>query len=184
MVNGDGRRGWNRVLAAPELPFTDSVEAGGVHQVLAHARNTYEWTVVDLPSIFQRISLLTLSEADRAFIVSTSELASLHLARKAVKLVTQLGLDSQKVQVLINRMDKRNGLNVSDLTKLFECQVETGLPNDQLALQRGVMLGQPLQPDSELGQAVDGLAGKLMGVVEEKKKSQGRFAIRPLLSHT
>ena len=42
-------------------------------------------------AIFQRLSLLTLSEADRAFIVSTSDLASLHLARKAVKLVTQLG---------------------------------------------------------------------------------------------
>ena len=96
-----------------------------MHQVLAHARNMYEWTVIDLPAIFQRLSLLTLSEADRAFIVSTSELASLHLARKAVKLVTQLGLDSQKVQVLINRMDKRNELNTSDLTKLFECHVDT-----------------------------------------------------------
>jgi pilus assembly protein CpaE len=172
------------VLAAPELPFTDSVEAGGLNQVLTHSRNTYEWTVIDLPSIFQRISLLALSEADRAFIVSTSELASLHLARKATKLVTQLGLDSKKVQVLVNRMDKRNELNASDLTKLFECQVETGLPNDQLALQRGVTLGQPLEGDSELGRAVEGLAGKLMGVVEEKKKPQGRFAIRPLLSQT
>lgn len=172
------------VLPAPELPFTDSVEAGGLHQVLAHARATYEWTVVDLPAIFQRISLLTLSEADRAFIVSTPDLASLHLARKAVKLVTQLGLDSQKVQMLINRMDKRNELNESDLTKLFECQVEASLPNDQLALQRGVTLGQPLEADTELGRAVEGLAGKLLGVVELNKKPQSRFAIRPLLSHT
>ena len=76
----------------PRFRSPTPVEPGGLHQVLAHARNTYEWTVVDLPSIFQRISLLTLSEADRAFIVATSDLASLHLARKAVKLVTQLGL--------------------------------------------------------------------------------------------
>jgi hypothetical protein len=39
--------------------------------------------------------------------------------------------------------------------------------------------------DSELGRAVDSLAGKLMGVVPElKKKPEGRFAIKPLLSHT
>jgi pilus assembly protein CpaE len=172
------------VLAAPDIPFTDSIEQGGLHQVLQHARNTYEWTVVDLPTIFQRLSLLTLSEADRAFIVATSELASLHLARKAVKLVAQLGLDSQKIQVLINRMDKRNEINTSDLSKLFECQVDTSLPNDQLMLQRCVTLGQPLEGDSELGKAVDSLAGKLMGVLPEKKKIQGRFAIRPLLSHS
>jgi len=172
------------VLPAPDVPFTDAVEAGGLHQVLAHARNMYEWTVIDLPAIFQRISLLTLSEADRAFIVSTSDLASLHLTRKAVKLVTQLGLDSQKVQVLINRMDKRNELNTSDLTKLFGCHVEAAIPNDQLAFQRGVALGQPLEPDSELGRIVDSFAGKLMGVVPEPKKPQARFAILPLLSHT
>ncbi len=172
------------VLPAPDVPFTDAVEAGSLHQVLAHARNMYEWIVIDLPAIFQRISLLTLSEADRAFIVTTSDLASLHLTRKAVKLVTQLGLDSQKVQVLINRMDKRNELNTSDLTKLFECHVEAAIPNDQLALQRGVTLGQPLEPDSELGRIVDSLAGKLMGVVPEPKKPQARFAILPLLSHT
>jgi pilus assembly protein CpaE len=174
------------VLPAPELPFTDSVEQGGLHQMLAHARSTYEWTVVDLPSIFQRLSLLTLAEADRAFIVASSELASLHLARKAIKLITQLGLDAQKIQVLINRMDKRNSeLNASDLSKLLECAVDTSLPNDSLALQRGLTLGQPLGNDSELGRAVDSLAGKLMGVVPElKKKPEGRFAIRPLLSHT
>jgi pilus assembly protein CpaE len=172
------------VLPAPEIPFTNSIEQGGLHQVLQHARNTYEWTVIDLPSIFQRLSLLTLSEVDRAFLVATSDLASLHLARKAVRLVAQLGLDSQKVQILINRMDKRTELNTSDLTKLFECQVDTSLPNDPLALQRGVTLGQPLEGETELGRAVDALAGKLMGVVPENKKVQGRFAIRPLLSHS
>ena len=174
------------VLPAPELPFTDSVEQGGLHQVLAHARNTYEWTVVDLPSIFQRLSLLTLAEADRAFIVASSELASLHLARKALKLITQLGLDAQKIQVLINRMDKRNSeLNASDLSKLLECAVDTSLPNDSLALQRGLTLGQPLGNDSELGRAVDSLAGKLLGVAPElNKKPIGRFAINPLPSHT
>jgi pilus assembly protein CpaE len=172
------------VLAAPELPFTDLVEPGGLHRVLEHARGSYEWTVVDLPSIFHRLSLLALSEADKAFIVSTSELASLHLARKAVRLVTQLGLDSQKIQVLVNRMEKRTDINISDLTKLFECHVDTSLPSDPLALQRGITRGQPLDMDTELGKAVDNLAGKLMGIVPTVARPHGRFAIRPLLSHT
>jgi pilus assembly protein CpaE len=172
------------VLAAPESPFTDPVEAGGLHAVLQHARSSYDWTIVDLPSIFERLSLLTLPEADRAFVVATSDLASLHLARKAIKLITQLGLDSKKIQILINRMEKRTDLNISDLTKLFDCQVDTSLPNDHLALQKGLAHGQPLESDSELGRAVDNLAGKLMGVTNESKRPQGRFAIRPLLSHT
>jgi pilus assembly protein CpaE len=171
-------------LVAPELPFTDSVEPGGLHRVLEHARSAYEWTIVDLPVIFHRLSLVTLSEADKAFLVSTSELASLHLARKAVRLVTQLGLDSQKIQVLVNRMEKRTDLNGSDLSKLFECHVDTSLPSDPLALQRGITRGQPLEADTELGKAVDNLAGKLRGAVPPAATPQGRFSIRPLLSHT
>jgi Flp pilus assembly CpaE family ATPase len=116
--------------------------------------------------------------------VSTAELASLHLARKAVRLVTQLGLDSQKIQVLVNRMEKRTDLNASDLSKLFECQVDTSLPSDPLMLQRGITRGQPLDADTEFGKAVDSLAGKLMGIVTPATRPQGRFSIRPLLSHT
>lgn len=170
------------VLPAPEIPFTDSIEQGGLHQVLQHARNTYEWTIVDLPSIFNRVSLLTLSEADRAFIVATSDLASLHVARKAVKLVGQLGFNSQKIQVLINRMERRTELNRSDLMKLFECPVETNLPNDPLALQEGITLGKALEKDTALGKAVDLFAGRLMGVAPSTNKVPSRFAIRPLLS--
>ena len=120
---------------APELPFTDPVEQGGLHQVLAHARNTYEWTVVDLPSIFQRLSLLTLSEADRAFIVATSELASLHLATEGGEAghATRLGFAESSGAHQPDGQAEHE-LNTSDLTKLFECHVDTSLPNDQLAL--------------------------------------------------
>lgn len=171
------------VLPAPAVPFTDPAPQGGLHQVLQHARNNYDWTVVDLPSVFHRLSLLTLTESDRAFLVSTGDLASLHLARKAVKLTAQLGLDSHKLQLLINRMDKRSDLNASDLSKLFECEVNASLPNDH-ALQRAVTNGRSLDVNSEFTRAIDGLAGKLLGKAPEAKKQSSRFAIRPLLSHT
>ena len=62
--------------------------------------------------------------------------------------------------------------------------METSLPSDSLALQKGITLGKPLDAESELGKAVDILAGKLMGVVPAPVSPQGRFAIRPLFSHT
>jgi pilus assembly protein CpaE len=181
MVDADGID----VLPAPPIPFTKSVEQGGLRRVLEHARTLYEWIIVDLPNIFERISLLTLSEADRAFLIATSELSSLHLARRAMKRIAQLGLDSQKVQVLINRMDERGDLNVSDLTKLFECRVDTTLPSDPLGLQRGITMGRPLDADTHLGKAVDGIAGKLIGMVNTNPaKPARRASFLPLLSQT
>jgi pilus assembly protein CpaE len=174
------------VLPAPEIPNSDAIEQSQVHDVLNYARMLYDWVIVDLPSIFHRISLLSLSESDRAFLVSTSELASLHLARKAVKLLAHLGFDSHRYQVLINRIDKqRDSLGGSDLSKLFNCPVGTSLPNDYFSLHRVVTLGTPLDSDTELGRAIEGLAGKLMGVTTVEKRKTSRFALtRPLLTES
>jgi Flp pilus assembly CpaE family ATPase len=131
------------------------------------------------------VSLLSVSESDRAFLVSTSELASLHLARKAVKLLSHLGFDSKRYQILVNRVDKRDGLNGSDLGKLFACEVDTSLPNDYFSLHRVVTLGEPLDSETELGKAIDGLASKLFGTVSsEPRKNGGSFVPRPAFSHS
>jgi pilus assembly protein CpaE len=172
------------VLAAPENPYSDHVEPHRLHDVLQWARLIYDWVIVDLPSIFHRISLLSVSEADRAFIVATAELASLHLARKGVKLLSHVGFEPSRYQVLVNRVNRSEGLNGSDLGKIFECSVDTSFPNDFFALHRGVTLGEPLEGESELGRAIDGLAGKLRGVVEEKKRPAPLFSPRAVFSQT
>lgn len=163
------------VLPAPELPYSEPADQRRLNEVLDYARSAYTWSVVDLPSIFHRASLMTAAEADRTFLVSTPELASLHLASRAVKLMSQLGVDTKKFQVLINRMDERTELNTTDLSKLFGCKVDTSLPDDKLGIQRVVTLGCPLETDSTLGRAIDGLAVKLMGAVPRAVKP-GRAA--------
>jgi pilus assembly protein CpaE len=170
------------VLPAPDMPCTGGVDQKKINEVLEHARNNYEWTVVDLPCIFHRLSLVTVMESDRAFLVSTPELASLHLARRAVKLLTQIGMDSQKFQVLINRVDSRDDLGTGNLTKLFDCRVDSSLPDDKLGIQRVVTLGKPIEGETDLGRAIDTLAGKLMGSLPDKKPVVRQLLARPAFS--
>jgi pilus assembly protein CpaE len=172
------------VLPGPALPYTEALPSPKLQEIFERARNGYEWTVVDLPSIFHRLSLECVAACDRAFLVSTSELASLHLTRRAVKLLAQLAFDSSKYQVLVNRMEGRTELNSSDLSKLFECHVDKGLPNERLQLERVLTLGQPLDSGSELGRAVEGLASKLLGALPEKKRIGPMLSPRPAFSQT
>lgn len=172
------------VLPAPEMPYIDAIEPRKMGEILEHGRQNYDWTVVDLPCIFNRLSLLSVMEADRAFLVSTPELASLHLARRAVKLLTQIGMDSQKFQVLINRMDSKDELSTGNLGKLFDCRVDTSLPDDKLGIQRVVTLGKPIESETELGRVIDSLAAKLMGAIPEKKPPAGHYLARPVFSQS
>lgn len=152
------------VLAAPEVPTSDLIEPGRLHDLLERARRLYDWIILDVPAIFHRTSLLALSESDDAFLVATSELPSLHLARKAVNLLTQLGFARERFRVLINRTSRRDGLLSSDMEKIFNAPVHASFPNDGPSLDRVVTMGQPLGGDCELGRALENFARRLSGV--------------------
>ena len=160
------------VLPAPATPYAEPVENTPLHIVLEYARSTYDWIVIDLPPIFHRLSLLTVSESDRAFLVSTSELPSLHLGRKAVNLLEQLGFPKERFKILINRLSKREGISGTELEKLFNCPVHASLPNDYFALHRVVTLGHALAADCELGRAFENLAGRLSASVAAGMRTQ------------
>lgn len=170
------------ILAAPSVPCVDAVEAVRLHVVIDHIRQIYDWVILDLPALFNRMSLVAVSEADRAFLVSTSELPSLHLTRKALTLVDQLGFPRERFQVVVNRVNKREEISIADMEKLFGCKVHASLPNDYFSLHRVVTLGQPLGNDGELGKSIENLSSRLAGSLPAGWRTAGGAAKKPALS--
>jgi pilus assembly protein CpaE len=170
------------ILPAPETPHTGAIDQARLHAVLEHARMNYDWIVIDLPVVFQRLSLMTISESDHAFLVSTPELPSLHLARKAVNLLDQLGFPKDRFQIMVNRINRRDEIGGSDIEKLFNCSVNSRIPNDYFSLHRAVTLGQPVDGHCELGKAIEGLAGRLSGYAGQDRKRMGLADSKTLLS--
>ena len=173
------------ILPSPELPVHESLESSRLHDILEYARLLYDWVVVDLPCIFQRVSLLAMSETDRAYLVTTAELPSLHLTHKAITLLDQLGVGKERFEVVVNRMNKKDGLGGTDIQKIFNCSIHAQFPNDYFSLHRAVTLGQPLEGDGELGKAIESLVGKLTGSpAAERRRSDNLLTPRPALSQT
>ncbi len=151
------------ILPAPLVPHAEAVDADRIQAVLDYARTMYEWIVVDLPVSFHRTSLLAISQADMTLLVSTSELPSLHLARKAVTVLGQLGFPKDRFHVVVNRAGKRDGIKSADMEKLFGSVPFAVIPNDYMALHRTVMAGMPLSGGGELSGAIENLAARLTG---------------------
>ncbi|HYL74170.1 MAG TPA: P-loop NTPase [Bryobacteraceae bacterium] len=170
------------ILPAPETPYAGAVDAARLHAVLEHVRMNYDWVVIDLPVVFQRLSLMTISESDRAFLVSTSELPSLHLARKAVNLLDQLGFPKERFQMMVNRINRHDEIAGSDIEKLFNCSVHSRIPNDYFSLHRAVTLGQPVDGHCELGKAIEDLAGRLSGQGAQERKKTATSDSKAVLS--
>jgi pilus assembly protein CpaE len=146
------------VLPAPAMPYCGPVEADRLARLIDHARANYDCVLVDAPSIFRAVSLMAVSNSDRAFLVSTGEIASVHLTRKAVRLLDHLGFPKDRFQIVVNRVNRNDDVARSGLDKLFTCHVSSRLPYDSLALHRVLTLGQPLESDCELGKGIRELA--------------------------
>lgn len=161
------------VLAAPDLPFASEFDATGLHEVLEYSRMMYDWVVIDMPSVFHPHSLLGLSEVDSALLVSTAELVSLHMARRAVGLLSQLGFGRDRFHMVVNRLERGGGLSVSDMEKIFGCPVLATLPEDLHPVHRTVTRVEALGGDCELGRALEQMLKKLQGPAVPAARGKG-----------
>ena len=164
------------ILPSPAAPYAEAIDPARLRVLIAYAKEHYDWVVLDLPAVFNRTSLLAAAESEQAFMVSTSELPSLHLTRKALSMIEKIGFPKDRFKVLVNRVDKRDGISTTQLEKLFGCPLYASLPNDYFPLHRVVTLGQPLGPEGDLGKAIEKLAHRICGMGVESKKGEAKKA--------
>lgn len=149
------------VIAAPDTPFSGVVTADQLGRLLQQATARYEWVIVDAPNVFQPASLMAISESGSTCLVTTPDLASLHLTRRAISLLTQLGLAQDRYRIVVNRMSRREGISQQDIERMFRSEVFGVVPNEYFSIHRAISLGQPLSADGELGKAISQLARRI-----------------------
>ena len=169
VVEGDGID----VLPAPGAPLEISVDPDRLHDLLESVRESYDWIIIDLPGIFEKLSLLTISDCDEAFLVSTAELPSLHMTRKAVAYLGMLGFGSDRYRVLVNRLGKQDNISTEDIAKIFGAPVHATFPSDYLSIHKGLTTGAPLGVKCPLGKSVDTFSGQLAARAELDRKKAG-----------
>jgi len=140
------RKGGVDLLPAPAELSIGSPDPSKLRKILECARPVYDWTIVDLPTVFDRLSLLILPESEHAFLVTTPELPSLHLTRKAVSLLAQIGLGLQNFNVIVNRATKADDVTLEAMAKIFKAPIYASFPNDYLSLHKALSAGQPIGP--------------------------------------
>ena len=149
------------VLNAPDSPGDLPADPARFHQTVELLRGRYDWIVLDLPSILHRVSLLALAVADRTFLVATTQLASLHLARKALQFLGQFGSGRERLEVILNQASHREGMHGQELEKILGGPASALMPDDGARLHQAVALGEPVAADSGFGKAVERLARRV-----------------------
>jgi pilus assembly protein CpaE len=166
------------VLPARPVPGALPDDPMGLRLALDRARRSYDWTVLDLPSIFHRVSLMVLAEADSTFLVSTTELPSLYLARKAIHALAVAGYAPDRFEMVVSQIGHKEDMSGSEIERILGHTVTASLPEDHGGLHAAVALGEMLKADGTLGKAIEQLAGRLAGLAPTGKRNHD-FVLEP-----
>ena len=132
-----------QVLLAPPSPETaEMITASGVKKILEALRRDHELVVVDCTSFFNDTTLAILDAADVILTMLSLEITSIKNMRLFLEVAEQLGYESGKVRLVLNRADSALGIRVADVEHSIGRKVDETIVSDGrsvvYALNRGV----------------------------------------------
>ena len=168
------------VIHAGALDPAFRIEPSQVLQVAELWRRLYALVSIDLSGAFERFSLDLMADAKFIFLVTTPELASLHMAREKARILEDGGL-GDRVRLILNRETKYMPIPLDQIPKLVGISIYRSFLNDYRSVSNAITKGTPVQPDSELGKQFTELAASLRQRQEGAEKT-GRNRLMELFA--
>jgi pilus assembly protein CpaE len=152
------------VLAAPasfrSLPLENLRR---LPELFHSALRTYAHVIVDMPPGMFSASEYVLDQADQVFLVTTPEIVALHLARRRVTELRELGVNKDRIGLIVNRIDSKQQLREKEIEQAVGLPVARALSNDYSAVSTAATKGLLLDADSSLGRQLHSLACHIAG---------------------
>jgi pilus assembly protein CpaE len=172
-----------RVLLAPPSPeMAELITPSGIRRVIETLRKTHDLVVVDCTAFFNDTTLAILDVADTILTMLSLEITSIKNMRLFLEVAEQLGYESGKVRLVLNRADSALGIRVSDVEHSIGRKVDDTIVSDGrsvvYALNRGVPFflsnreAQVSQDILRLAKAVTGERTQVAAGTEAPKVAQ------------
>jgi pilus assembly protein CpaE len=132
-----------RVLLAPPSPeMAETITPTIVKQALDLLRRSHDLVIVDCTAFFNDTTLAILDAADVILTMLSLEITSIKNMRLFLEVAEQLGYESTKVRLVLNRADSTLGIRVADVEHSIGRKIDETIVSDGrsvvYALNRGI----------------------------------------------
>ncbi len=163
-----------RVLLAPPSPETaEMITAGGVKKVLDRLRADHDLVVVDCTSSFNDTTLAILDAADVILTMLSLEITSIKNMRLFLEVAEQLGYESGKVRLVLNRADSALGIRVADVEHSIGRKVDETIVSDGRSVVYALNRGVPFFLSNREAQVSQDILRLARSVVGERSTTAG-----------
>jgi pilus assembly protein CpaE len=133
-----------KVLLAPPRPdMADMITAEHIREVLRNLRPHYDYTVIDTPSYLDDVVLTMLEISDQILLVITPDIPTIKNVRLFLEVLEALNY-IDKTRLVMNRVDRSDGITDKDITTHIKHTVWTSIPRDNGAVAAAANQGIPV----------------------------------------
>lgn len=163
-----------KVLPAPINPISaQGIHPEDIHRILTSAQNIYPTIVIDSGNFLNENAVTLMDASHRIILVVSPDIACLRDASRFFDICrTALSIPKEKVLVVINQYDQRDGISLEDIERSLRTKVFAALPTDtRLSLQsinRGVPVFMQTQKHP-LRKAFESMAKNLSTIIGYEK---------------
>jgi pilus assembly protein CpaE len=155
-------------LLPPPLRYQDigKVTTRGVRKAITMARNKFPYVVVDVERSYRGEHAQALFQSDVILLVVRLDIPSVRQAGRLLAYLDDLGIDRQRVRLVVNRMTAKCDLRDRDVEATLKLPVALSIAEESRHLNQAVQRGVPLvvnRPRSRMAQGLTSLAGSLNG---------------------
>ncbi|WP_070120414.1 AAA family ATPase [Bacillus marinisedimentorum] len=117
-----------------------------VERLLRTARRSYDFVIVDLPTVMDEVTYTALEEADAIYYVMTPDTPSIQILKQAEKLFSRLGINVKgRMSLIVNGISRENEINANDIKNTIDYPLEAKIRRDFKGVQTAVNQGEPLR---------------------------------------
>jgi pilus assembly protein CpaE len=133
------------ILAAPEDPSQAmEIRPDHLEAILNVATTQYDFVLLDMGRTLDSLSIKALDRAYRIFPVMQASLPSLRNAKKLLTVFSSLGYSPEKVELIVNRFDKRGEIGLDHIKRLLGSISMHTVPNSFKEVNASINHGNPL----------------------------------------
>ena len=163
-----------QILAAPdEVSQAMEITPEHIDQILTLAVAHYDFVVLDLGRALDTLSIKALDRADRIFPVLVTSLPAIRHAKKLLGVFKSLGYPADKVELMVNRFEKRGDISVDEISRLLGVPTVRTVPNAFKEVNDAINEGVALAASrvSPVAKSLTDFAVSLLPPVEEVRSS-------------
>jgi Flp pilus assembly CpaE family ATPase len=170
------------VLLAPHNPLDCMVETGDASGLVNYARCTYDLLILDTGGVGESLGLEAAKLSDEVVLVTTSELAAVHAAKRWIAYLGANGVGKSRIRLVVSRWRRDLGLDREQIEAALGLAVLHVLPSDSQPIEDALIEGRPVASGSLYAKSLTELAERLLGCQAPAVKVAPRKGLRALFS--